>query len=172
MLRGEAHIAKKRFDLLCRLQMRGGKLQMIALFGIGHTSAGEKRAAQKRRAAALLLQQGKIDMQRKMRLSVVAKRAEDGGELVLVRDAKHQLSAVLFLRQGVKADGKRLLKEPGKPCGKLLVFRHDTHLADRKAVGIEQYAVRLGDRAAVARKRGLADLRFHLIGKGHRVHPP
>ena len=69
-----AHVAQQRLDLASRLQMRRGKLEMIALERIGHAAARKEGAAQERRAAALLLQQREVDVQRVVLVGIVAER--------------------------------------------------------------------------------------------------
>ena len=69
-----AHVAQQRLDLAPRLQMRRGKLKMVALERIGHAAARKKGPAQERRAAALLLQQREVDVQRVVLVGIVAER--------------------------------------------------------------------------------------------------
>ena len=85
---------------------------MIPLLRVGHAAAGQKRPAQERRPTALFFKQRKVQVQRKMRPAIVAERAPDRVELVLLRDAEDELAAVLRLvREFVKAQGKCLLEE-------------------------------------------------------------
>ena len=54
--------------------MRRGKLKMVALERIGHAAARKEGPAQERRAAALLLQQREVDVQRVVLVGIVAER--------------------------------------------------------------------------------------------------
>ena len=76
---------------------------MIALERIGHAAAGQKGSPQKGRAAALLLKQGKVDVQRKVLRNIVAQRFKYAVKLCLVRQAKDVLSAAL-VRKSVEGE--------------------------------------------------------------------
>ena len=70
--------------------------------------------------------QRKVQVQRKMRPAIVAERAPDRVELVLLRDAEDELAAVLRLvREFVKAQGKCLLEELWETRGEFVIFRDD-----------------------------------------------
>ena len=136
---------------------------MIALERIGHAAAGEKRTAQKGRAAALILKQRKVDMQRIVRPRVIAERFKNDSQLSRVRDAENALAAAL--RPRVKAEGKRLLKKLRQPGGKVRTLGNDAHLGGGKAARVEQHAVGLGPRTAAPRKRFTAELGLDVGGE-------
>ena len=141
---------------------------MIPLLRVGHAAAGQKRPAQERRPTALFFKQRKVQVQRKMRPAIVAERAPDRVELVLLRDAEDELAAVLRLvREFVKAQGKCLLEELWETRGEFVIFRDDAHLVCGECAGVQQHAAALGHGAAAPVDRNLAELRFYVIGERH-----
>ena len=172
VFRLKAHVAQQRLYLAPRLHVRCRELQMIALLRVSHAAAREKRPAQKRSAAALLLQQRKVQVQRKMRPPVIAERAPDRVKLFLPRDAQHQLAALMLPGKLVEFYAEGLLEEARQPAGKLVVFRHDAHLARGKGAGVQQNAAALRHRAAAAAQRHPAQLRLYVISKRHALTFP
>ena len=70
---------------------------MIAFFRVCDTASGQKRPPQERRAAAILLQKGKVHMQHQRLAGIIAQRVHDTAELFRLGDLKHQLAAGQFV---------------------------------------------------------------------------
>ena len=103
-----------------------------------------------------------------MRPAIVAERAPDRVELVLLRDAEDELAAVLRLvREFVKAQGKCFLEELWETRSEFVIFRDDAHLVCGECAGVQQHAAALGHGAAAPVDRNLAELRFYVIGERH-----
>ena len=65
---------------------------MIAFQGIRNAAACEEHPPQERRPAALLLQQGKIDVQHQILPGIIAQQIDDVIQLFPLRDLKDHLS--------------------------------------------------------------------------------
>ena len=169
--RQKAHLRQQRRHLAAGLRVRAGQLEVIALLGIRHAPAREKRPAQKRRPAALVLKQSEIDVQHHRLARVIAELVDDPVELLRIGNLENELSvAAVVLGQAVELHRKRPLKQARQARGKLGVFRDNAHQRRRERVAVQQHAIGLRPRAAQTADRRAAELTFDFIGK--RLHRP
>ena len=132
----ESHLLQQCGHLAAGLLMTGGQFHVVPLLRICNAAAGQKRAPQERRPTAVLLQQPEVYVQRHDLLRIVPQRVDDPRQLLPIRDAEDELAPSVALRRLVEPQRKRLVKQLGKPRGKLRIFRDDPYLRRRECVAV------------------------------------
>ena len=138
--------------------MGGGKLQVVALLGIGDAAACEEGAPYEGRTAALVLQHAEVDMVGEGAADLRAEGVEDQRKLFGVGDGKALLAACPFGRELVEADGKGAFEKLRQALGKVGACGDDAHFPCVKAVAVQQHAVALGHGGVAALQTVPAEL--------------
>ena len=138
---------------------------MIALGRVRDRAARQKRAAQKREALGLVLQNAEIDVQRHARRGAVVKGGKNMPDFFSAVNAEHTLAGRARIRLQIKAEAERLFEQLRQPRGKIGAFRHDAHSRGRKGIAVQQHAIGFCHGAAFRRNRQTAELCFHIGGK-------
>ena len=160
VLRREPHLQQDRERLAGDVLVVGHELKVVALRRVRDAPAGEERAAQEGRPAALVLENAEVDVMGEGAGCVVAVGGEDRGDLLRVGHQEDGLAAAPAAADGVERKGERPLPELRQTLRERGGGGDDADFARGEAVGVEQHAVGLRLRAAGPVQRRPAKLRF------------